>query len=71
MYRTHQHANPGMVDLVVIWLDLSHVYRSISHKVVDETLRRYNVPQKVMDIIKPMPPQVLLLTRSNKRAAMR
>ena len=39
-------------NLTVIWLDLSNAYGSIPHKVVQETLRRYYVPTKVMDIIK-------------------
>ena len=38
--------------LTVIWLDLSNAYGTIPHKVVQETLRRYYVPTKVMDIIK-------------------
>ena len=33
-------------------IDLSKAYGFIPHNVVDDTLRRYNVPQKVMDIIK-------------------
>ena len=47
-----QEACKSKGDLAVVWLDLSNAYGSIPHKVVEETLNRYHVPDKVRCIIK-------------------
>ncbi len=38
-------------DLSVVWLDLADAYGSVPHKLVDETLRQYHVPEKVRSIL--------------------
>ena len=59
MHRAHrrsdavnQGARENKGDLTVVWLDLTNAYGSMPNKVVDETLRRYQVPEKVKNIIK-------------------
>ena len=39
-------------DLSVVWLDLTNAYGSMPHKVVEETLKRYHVPEKVKNIVR-------------------
>ena len=38
-------------ELAVLWLDLSNAYGSIPHKLVQMTLQRYHVPEKVQDLL--------------------
>lgn len=46
-----REAREGRGDLAVIWLDLTNAYGSIPHKLVEVTLERYHVPQKVKQLI--------------------
>ena len=38
-------------NLAVVWLDLANAYGSIPHKLVQETLRRYHIPEKVRHLL--------------------
>lgn len=44
-------AKEGKGDLVVLWLDLSNAYGSTPHKLVEETLRRHRVHNKINKLI--------------------
>ena len=47
-----REARENKGDLSVVWLDLTNAYGSMPHKVVEETLKRYHVPEKVKNLIK-------------------
>jgi len=38
-------------DTTVIWLDLANAYDSISHKLIDEALKYYYIPEHIQVII--------------------
>ena len=38
-------------DLTVIWLDLANAYGSIPHKLIDEALKHYYIPEHIQGII--------------------
>jgi hypothetical protein len=38
--------------LAVLWLDLANAYGSIPHKLVQLTLQRYHIPEKIQDLLK-------------------
>ena len=44
-------AKKGKGDLAVVWLDLANAYGSIPHKLVDVTLRKHHVPEKIRELI--------------------
>ena len=37
--------------MTVLWLDLKNTYESIPHSLVEETLKRHHVPNKITEII--------------------
>ncbi len=37
--------------MAVLWLDLTNVYGSIPHKLVELSLNRYHVPKKICSLI--------------------
>ena len=39
-------------ELAVIWLDLANAYGTIPHKVVELTLERYHIPEKIRALLK-------------------
>ena len=47
-----REARENKGDLSVVWLDLTNAYGSMPHKLVEETLKRYHVPEKVKNLIK-------------------
>lgn len=47
-----QEAKENKGDLVVLWLDLTNAYGSIPHKVVEEMLKRYHIPEKIRAMLK-------------------
>ena len=47
-----QDAKDNKGDLAVIWLDLANAYGSIAHKLVDLTLTKYHVPEKVRTMLR-------------------
>ncbi|RXN08794.1 reverse transcriptase [Labeo rohita] len=46
-----QEALEGGGDLAVLWLDLANAYESIPHKVVETSLTRHHVPEKISNLI--------------------
>lgn len=46
-----REAREGRGDLAVLWLDLTNVYGSIPHKLVEVALEKHHVSQKVKDLI--------------------
>ncbi|KAL1267230.1 hypothetical protein QQF64_002905 [Cirrhinus molitorella] len=46
-----QEAREGGGDLAVLWLDLANAYGSIPHKVVETSLTRHHVPEKIRGLI--------------------
>jgi len=38
-------------DVKVIWLDLANAYGSIPHKLIDEALKHYYIPEHIQGII--------------------
>ena len=39
-------------DLAVVWLDLANAYGSVPHALVEETLKRYHVPEPVRKMLR-------------------
>ena len=62
-----ERGNKG--DISVVWLDLTHVYGSMPHKVVEETLKRDHVPEKVKMLIKEYYKQFFTRFTYNKGTA--
>ena len=46
-----REARENKGDLVVLWLDLENAYGSIPHKIVEESLKRYHVPDTMINVI--------------------
>jgi hypothetical protein len=46
-----REARENMGDLAVVWLDLANAYGSIPHKLVQETLVLYHIPDKVRKLL--------------------
>ncbi len=46
-----REAREGRGDLTVLWLDLTNAYGSIPHMLVEVSLEKHHVPQKVKDLI--------------------
>ncbi|XP_077372334.1 uncharacterized protein LOC144033646 [Festucalex cinctus] len=46
-----REAREGKGDLAVLWLDLANAYGSIPHKLVEASLDRHHVPDKIKDLI--------------------
>ena len=46
-----REAKENKGNLVVVWLDLANAYGSVPHKLVDEALTRYHVPEHVKEVI--------------------
>ena len=46
-----REAKQNKGNLAVVWLDLANAYGSIPHKLVQETLRRYHIPEKVQHLL--------------------
>ena len=47
-----REARESKGDLVVLWLDLKNAYGSIPHQLVELTLQKYQVPEKLLQLIK-------------------
>ena len=47
-----REARESKGDLVVLWLDLKNAYGSILHQLVELTLQKYQVPEKLLQLIK-------------------
>ncbi|XP_061902037.1 uncharacterized protein LOC133649222 [Entelurus aequoreus] len=46
-----REARENRGDLTVLWLDLANAYGSIPHKLVELSLSRYHVPEKICNLI--------------------
>ena len=46
-----KEAKTNKGDMAVLWLDLKNAYGSIPHSLVQEALKRYHVPNKIIEII--------------------
>ena len=46
-----KEAKTNKGDMAVLWLDLKKAYGSIPHSLVKEALKRYHVPNKIIEII--------------------
>ena len=38
-------------DLTVVWLDLANAYGSIPHKLIEEAMKHYHIPEHIQGII--------------------
>ena len=47
-----REARESKGDLVVLWLDLKNAYGSIPHQLVEQTLQKCQVPEKLLQLIK-------------------
>lgn len=46
-----REARENKGDLAVLWLDLTNAYGSIPHKLVEQALNRYYIPEKLRNLI--------------------
>lgn len=49
--RAPEQSKRNKGDLVVLWLDLTNVYRSISHMLIKGALERHHVPEVIWILI--------------------
>ncbi|KAL7881484.1 hypothetical protein AOLI_G00083320 [Acnodon oligacanthus] len=59
-----REARENKGDLVVLWLDLTNAYGSIPHKLVEEAMRRYHIPDKFRSTKKMFLPLLILAVLS-------
>ena len=52
MTQVVQEAKENKGDLAVLWLDLVNAYGSMPHKLVELTLQKYHVPEKIQGLLK-------------------
>ena len=51
MWSALKHCKMNSKSLAVLWLDLANAYGSVPHQLIVFALRRYKVPEKIIDLV--------------------